>query len=109
MSIENIRSSLNALEYMAQNLGLDMQELTRRREALEKNELEPEYVPDGVNITSGTLSRLHASLGDEEPVSHEEALASLQEVRNASSTELGQVHGGLDPQRVFALLSYEEY
>lgn len=108
MSIENIRSSLNALENLARNLGLDPQELSQRRDALSESGGEPGAQHDSVTLTSNTLRRLQMNLSNEEPITWEQAQTTLQGVQNASSDGLLQAHGGLDPQRVFALLGMDE-
>lgn len=104
MSIESVRSSLNALENLAKNLGLDMQDIQRRDQAAPN----AEQRPDSVNVTSNSLRRLQMNLDNEEPISKEEAMQTLQHVRNSSSEQLLQAHDGLDPQRVYALLGMDE-
>lgn len=112
MSVENIRNSLTALENLAQNLGLDMQDINQRRETapadVQGDATQHDTRPDSVQLTSNTLRRLHLSLSNEEPITWQQAQGALQEVRNASPEQLRQAHGGLDPQRVFALLGSDE-
>jgi len=109
MSIENVRSSLNALENLARNLGLDTQDFTQRRDPLQEQDGQQiGQEADSVSLTSSTLRRLQMTLGSEEPISQEEAAQAVQHVRLASSEQLLQAHGGLDPQRVFALLGSDD-
>lgn len=113
MSVETVRNSLTALENLARNLGLDMQDINQRREtAPQDGQGDTSHYndtrPDSVSLTSGTLRRLHMSLSNEEPITWQQAQGALQEVRSALPEQLRQAHGGLDPQRVFALLGSDE-
>ncbi len=57
-----------------------------------------------VSIDPKILKRIQAQLADEEPISSEQAMRSLDFVSTSSADDLAQAHGPLDAARVFQLL-----
>ena len=107
-AIDSVRSSLLALEDLAKNLGLELQDPALRGSSVVADQNRPQSETDNVAITGGGLRRLQMHLGSEEPISHEEALGILQGLRQVSPLDLGSAHGHLDPARVAALLGQED-
>lgn len=108
--IESLRSSLTALEDLARNLGMNPEELYQQRsESQNTNNIQGSSPDtDSVDITPITLRRLQSTLSNEQPLEYEDALNTLGTIQNAMPDDLAEVHGHLDPQRVYSLLGLKD-
>ena len=93
-------SSINPLDPLqaAQPQSETQAEASRRAAA------SPRGQGDIVDVKARSLAWQRMDAEGEEPISRDQAFATMQTVASAPLEQLALVHSGLDPQRVFQLL-----